>query len=131
MSYGYKCVRLKRLRERRRRILEKLPPLEEVLRGSVLVRSLRCGKPSCHCAEGERHRATYLSVTLAGGRTEQISLPAALVPVAERGVAHYHAWWTAIEQLSAINRDLIRQQRQPSAQPHRRPVRRSPRPRRP
>jgi len=131
MSYGYKCVRLKRLRERRRRILEKLPPLEEVLRGSVVVRSLRCGKPSCHCAEGERHRATYLSVTLAGGRTEQISLPAALVPVAERGVAHYHAWWTAIEQLSAINRDLIRQQRQPSAQPHRRPVRRSPRPRRP
>jgi len=131
MSYVYKDVRLKRLRERRRRILEKLPPLEEVLRGSVLVRSLRCGKPRCHCAEGERHRATYLSVTLAGGRTEQISLPAALVPVAERGVAHYHAWWTAIEQLSAINRDLIRQQRQPSAQPHRRPVRRSPRPRRP
>ena len=117
--------------DRRRRILAKLPPLEEVLRGSVLVRSLRCGKPSCHCAEGEGHPATYLSVTLAGGRTEQISLPAALIPVAERGVAHYHAWWAAIEQLSAINRDLIRQRRQQPSRPHRRPVRRSPRPRRP
>jgi len=117
--------------DRRRRILAKLPPLEEVLRGSVLVRSLRCGKPRCHCAEGEGHPATYLSVTLAGGRTEQISLPAALVPVAERGVAHYHAWWAAIEQLSAINRDLIRQRRQQPSLPRRRPVRRSPQPRRP
>jgi hypothetical protein len=122
---------MRRLLERRRRILAKLPPLEEVLRGSVIVRSLRCGKPSCHCAEGEGHPATYLSVTLAGGRTEQISLPAALVPVAERGVAHYHAWWAAIEQLSAINRDLIRQRRQQPSRPHRRPVLRSPRPRRP
>jgi len=122
---------MRRLLERRRRILAKLPPLEEVLRGSVIVRSLRCGKPSCRCAEGEGHRATYLSVTLAGGRTEQISLPAALVPVAERGVAHYHAWWAAIEQLSAINRDLIRQRRQQPSGPRRRPARRSPRPRRP
>ena len=117
--------------KRGHRILAKLPPLEEVLRGSVLVRSLRCGKPSCHCAEGEGHRATYLSVTLAGGRTEQISLPAELVPLARRGVAVYRAWWAAIEKLSAINRDLIRQRRQQPSRPHRRPVRHSPRPRRP
>lgn len=122
---------MRRLLERRRRILAKLPPLEEVLRGSVVVRSLRCGKPNCHCAEGEGHPATYLSVTLAGGRTEQISLPATLVPVAERGVAHYHAWWAAIEQLSAINRDLIRQRRQQPSAPRKRSARRSPRPRRP
>jgi hypothetical protein len=122
---------MRRFLERRRRILAKLPPLEEVLRGSVIVRSLRCGKPSCHCAKGEGHPATYLSVTLAGGRTEQISLPAELVAVAERGVAHYHAWWAAIEKLSAINRDLIRQRRQQPSLPHRRPAHRSPRPRRP
>jgi hypothetical protein len=122
---------MRRLLERRRRILEKLPPLEGVLRGSVVVRSLRCGKPSCHCAEGDGHRATYLSVTHAGGRTEQISLPADLVPIAQRGVDLYHAWWAAIEKLSAINRDLIRKQRDQSSAPRKRPARRSPRPRRP
>jgi uncharacterized protein DUF6788 len=120
------------LLERRRRILARLPPLEEILRGSVVVRSLRCGKPSCHCAEGEGHRATYLTVTLQGGRTEQISLPEALVPVATRGVAQYHAWWAVIEKLSAINRELIRQQRlQQSAAPRRRSARHPPRPQRP
>jgi hypothetical protein len=117
---------------RRRRILAQLPPLEQVLRGSVIVRVLRCGKPGCHCAEGEGHRATYLSVTHAGGRTEQISLPAALVPLARRGVAVYRAWWAAVEKLSALNRDQIRQQRRPQAALRRRSAGRSPRrPRRP
>lgn len=118
-------------RERRRRLLAKLPPVEDVLRGSVVVRSLRCGKPGCHCAEGEGHRATYLSVTHAGGRTEQISLPAELVPLARCGVAAYHAWWDALEKLSAINRDRIRdQRRQQKAARRKRSAGRSPRPRR-
>ena len=118
--------------DRRRRILAKLPPLEEVLRGSVFVRFLRCGKPGCHCAEDEGHRATYLSVTHAGGRTEQISLPVELVALAERGVAAYRAWWAAIEKLSAINRDRIRRERRQQAALGRRPAGRSPRrPRRP
>jgi hypothetical protein len=96
---------------RRRRIVEGLPPLEEILRGSVVVRFLRCGKPSCSCASGGGHRAVYLSVTLRGGRTEQISLPAELVPLVERQVGNYHALWKAVEQISAINRDLIRDRR--------------------
>src|SRR3989304_5223755 len=106
--------------DRRRRILARLPPLGEVLRGSVVVRWLRCGKPGCHCAEDEGHRATYLSVTLAGGRTEQISLPAELVPRARRGVAVYRAWWAAVEKLSAINRDRIRRQRRQQTELRRR-----------
>ena len=122
---------MRRLLAHRRQILAKLPPLEEVLRGSVLVRSLRCGKPSCHCAEGDGHPATYLSVTHPGGRTEQISLPAELVPLAERGVAAYRAWWAAVEKLSAINRDRIRQQRQQQVALRKRSARRSPRARRP
>jgi len=103
---------MKRLLERRRRLIAGLPPLVEVLRGSVVRRRLRCGKPGCHCATGEGHPAVYLSVTLAGGRSEQISLPTSLIPRAEQGVANYHAWWEAIEKVSAINRELLRRERQ-------------------
>jgi len=117
-------------RDRRRQILAKLPPLEEVIRGSVVVRWLRCGKPGCHCAVDEGHRATYLSVTHAGGRTEQISLPTELVPRAEHGVAAYRAWWAAVEKLSAINRDQIRRERRQQATLRRRSADHSPRPRR-
>jgi hypothetical protein len=98
----------------------------------VIARVLRCGKPGCHCAEGEGHPATYLSVTHAGGRTEQISLPAELVPLARRGVAVYRAWWAAIEKLSALNRDQLRAQRRQQAALRRRAAGSSPRrPRRP
>ena len=72
---------------------------------------MSCGKPGCRCARGRLHAATYLSVTFAGGRTEQLSLPAPVVPLARRWVANYQAWWTAMEKISAINRQLLRAQR--------------------
>jgi Family of unknown function (DUF6788) len=99
------------LLDRRRRALRALPSLEEIVRGSIVERQIRCGKPGCRCARGRLHGATYLSVTFAGGRTEQISLPAGLVPIARRWVANYQAWWKAVEKISAINRQLLRARR--------------------
>lgn len=98
-------------RDRCRNLARGLPPLEDVLRGSVVRRVVRCGKPSCRCAEGDGHPAVSLSVTLRGGRTEQISLPEHLVEQVERQVSNYHAWWEAIEAISAINRELLREAR--------------------
>jgi hypothetical protein len=110
----------RRLQARRRRLVSALPPLEEVLRGSLVRRVLRCGKPRCWCADGDGHRATYLSVTLPGGRTEQISLPEHLVEQAERWIANYHAWGEAIEQVSAVNRERLREARQSAREAGRR-----------
>lgn len=101
----------RQLLARRRRLARQLPPLEEILRGSVLTRELRCGKPTCHCASGPGHLATYLTVSFARGRTEQISLPASLVAQAQQWVGNYQAWWDAVEALSAINRELLRRRR--------------------
>lgn len=97
-----------RLLARRQRVQDRLPPFEEIVRGSVFTRQQRCGKPTCHCAQGTPHRATYLGVSFAGGRTVQVSLPPALVATARRWVANYQVWWKAIETVSAINRDLLR-----------------------
>jgi hypothetical protein len=102
---------MKRLLDQRRRALRALPSLGEVVRGSVVERRLRCGKAGCRCARGALHAATYLSVTFAGGRTEQISLPADLVPLARRWVANYQSWWKAVERISAINRKILRLRR--------------------
>jgi hypothetical protein len=102
---------VERLLVRRARVQGRLPPFEEVVRGSVFTRRMRCGTPTCHCARGVLHRATYLGVSFAGGRTVQISLPPALVATARRWVANYQAWWQAIETVSAINRELLRRRR--------------------
>ena len=54
---------------------------------------------------------TYLTVTMPGGRTEQISLPKALVPIATQWVQNYQRWWETIERISAINREILREKR--------------------
>lgn len=96
---------------RRRRLVRSLPPLTEIVRGTVLTRQLRCGKPGCHCVDGPGHASTYLAVSFGGGRTQQISLPAPLVAQAQSWVANYNAWWKAVEAISAINRELLRRRR--------------------
>ena len=82
-----------------------------MLRGSLVERVVRCGKPRCRCASGELHAAIYLSVTRRGGRTEQISLPRELVARVRNGIAVYQKWWEILEQVATVNRDLLRHRR--------------------
>ena len=50
-------------------------PVPRLARGSVLVHRHRCGKPSCHCADGEHlHESVVLSYSEAG-RTRFLMLP--------------------------------------------------------
>lgn len=109
----------RQLRQRRQLLERRLPPFEEILRGTVRTRELRCGKATCHCASGPGHLASYLTVSFGAGRTEQISLPASLVAQAQAWVANYQAWWNAIEAISAINRELLRRRRGEASPPPR------------
>lgn len=97
---------------RRRRLAAGLPPLGDVVRGSFFVRRLRCGHADrCRCGRGQLHRAAYLSVTLKGGRTEQIALTREQEPLVRAWVRNYARWWDALERISAINRELLRRRR--------------------
>lgn len=102
-------ARRQQLEQRRERLLGALPPLEQVLRASLFQRHRRCGKAGCHCAKGKGHPAFYLSVSFAGGKTSQVSLPEDLVPVARDWIRNYDRLWQFIEDVSAINRELLRQ----------------------
>src|SRR5207302_86436 len=52
------------LRRRRRQLLRQMPPLDRLLRGSLIERYKPCGKPGCKCARGPGHGPKYyLSVS--------------------------------------------------------------------
>ena len=112
VSYRYHNVRMSRdaMTRDRSRWAGGLPPIEDVLRASLFERGVRCGKPRCHCAEPEDrgHPTTYVSLALPGGRTSQVSLPRKLVPVAEEWIDNYRRWLKAVEEISAINHELLR-----------------------
>src|SRR5437868_14889389 len=59
------------LRKRRTALMRQLPPLQAILRGSLIERYKRCGKPGCKCADGPGHGPKYyLSVSYPGLRPQ-------------------------------------------------------------
>ena len=93
----------------RQKLAAGLPPFEEMVRGSLVTRYRRCGKPNCHCVETKGHGpARYLAVTLKRGKTEQILLSEEMVPVARQYLENYKRWWDALERVSEVNRRLLR-----------------------
>jgi hypothetical protein len=97
------------LRRRRRQLLKQLPDLETLLRGSLIERYKRCGKPGCKCANGPGHGPKYyLSVSIPGGQPQMDYVPQVDYPdVAER-LANYHRVREIIEEICEINRELLR-----------------------
>jgi hypothetical protein len=100
------------LRQRRRGLTQLLPPLSEVLRGSLMERYLTCGNPDCKCARGERHGPVwYLSVTLDQSRRLGSTVHADQVEQVRQWIANYHRVKDHLEKISDINRELLRREK--------------------
>jgi hypothetical protein len=100
------------LRQRRQGLAKLLPPVAEILRGSLIERYVTCGNPSCKCARGERHGPSwYLSVTLGPGRTTGSIIPDEKVDEVRGWIENYHKLKEQLEKISDINRELLRRQR--------------------
>jgi hypothetical protein len=100
------------LRKRRDGLTQLLPPLGEILRGSLMERYLTCGNPDCKCARGERHGPVwYLSVTLDQSHRTGSTVPPDQVEQVRRWIENYHQVKERLEKISDINRELLRRQK--------------------
>lgn len=79
-----------------------------VLHGSLVVRKRRCGKPNCHCADGEGHRGLVLTVRT-DGRTEQIHIPQHLESTVEQWVEQDHQIRDLLADLALLHTEKIRE----------------------
>lgn len=92
------------------RVLAKAPNLGEVVRGTLRQRYVRCGKPGCRCERGKGHGPfLYLSVTVGVGKTLQITVAPEDRAIAERYVRNYRRIQGLLEEVSNINRELLRE----------------------
>ena len=97
-----------RLRERRRRLVKQVPDLERLLRGSLVERYKKCGKPGCHCLRSRGHGpATYLSVTLGPGKTRSYYIPEEQRRRIERYLGSYRKLREVVEDIITLNRELL------------------------
>src|SRR6266852_3013297 len=82
------------LRQRRQGLAKQLPPVTEILRGSLVERYVTCGNPACKCFKGERHGPMwYLTVTLGRGRAPSAEsdsqIPHRSMPLALKALARW------------------------------------------
>ena len=97
------------LRKRRRALLRKLPSLKAILRGSLIERYKRCGKPGCKCADGPGHGPKYyLSVSYPGFQPQMDYVPQESYDQIAKLLANYQRAREILEGISEINRELLR-----------------------
>jgi hypothetical protein len=109
---GLSQLSLLALRKRREGLTKILPPLSDILRGSLMERYMTCGNPSCKCARGDRHGPVwYLSVTLDQSHRRGSTVAADQVEQVRQWIENYHRVKEHLEKISDINRELLRRQK--------------------
>ena len=98
------------LRQRRQALIKQLERLEPfILRGSLIERFKRCGKPGCKCARGPGHGPKYyLSISQPGARPEMDYVP---VEYSQQVCEYLHNFQQVrqlLEQICNLNRELLR-----------------------
>lgn len=97
------------LRQKRHALLRRLPALQRVLRGSLIERYKRCGKPGCQCAQGPGHGPKYyLSVSQPGRAPEMDYLPSEYHRQVGQFLTNLRRVREILEEVCQINRELLR-----------------------
>jgi hypothetical protein len=95
----------------RDKLVGKMPITGELLRGTLLERTVRHRSGCPKCARGEGHQVFVLTVTYPGGRTRQISVRRERVEEVCRWLANYRELKEKIEAICELNHDLLRPER--------------------
>jgi hypothetical protein len=80
------------------------------LRGTLSQRSSKCGKPNCHCANGERHQSVYLVQRRAGER-RQICVSKPWRERVRQAVKDYREMQRLIEEVSELEWKRLRERK--------------------
>jgi hypothetical protein len=93
---------------KRDRLLARLTNLGDVLRGSLLERTVHHSSGCPKCARGEGHPLWVLNVGYPGGRTRQLSLRPDQVPQVRKSLDHFRQVKETLEAISELNQQMLR-----------------------
>src|SRR5574341_1633423 len=93
----------------------------QVLRGSLLQRTIHHSSGCLKCARGEGHPLWVLTVGYAGGKTRQVSPRPNQVPQVRKALQQYRNFKRGLETISELNQFLLRLDREESKEQERQP----------
>ena len=106
---------------KRDRLAAQLSSANEVLRGSLLQRTVRHSSGCLKCARGEGHPLWVLTVGYPGGKTRQLSLRPGQIPQVRKALQRYQVFQQGLEAISELNQSLLRLDREASKEQERQP----------
>ena len=106
---------------RRDKLAGQLSSAAELLRGSLLQRTVHHSSGCLKCAHGEGHPLWVLTVGYPGGKTRQVSLRPHQVPRVRKAIENYRNFKRNLEAISELNQFLLRLDREESKEQERQP----------
>lgn len=101
-------MKQKELLLKRRKIAASLPAPDEVLRGSLVERTVHHKKGCARCERGDGHRVLVLTITYPGGRNKQHSIRPEQREQVERWLNNYQEWKRKMEEICELNHGFLR-----------------------
>ena len=92
----------------RAKLAAALPSATEILRGSLLHRTIRHRSGCATCTQGHGHPVWVLTVTYPGGRTKQISLSTEQKTLVQQWLRNYRKLKDTLERICELNLQLLR-----------------------
>jgi len=87
----------------RGRLIRGLGSLREMLPGSFVERKRACGRPNCHCADGNNLHSQFQISVLVEGKPKTFNIPAKLVEQVRRKVEMRRRFDAAAATICGIN----------------------------
>lgn len=104
----------KEIIRRRDKLASSLSDMGEVLRGSLLERTVHHSSGCSKCARGEGHPLWVLNVNYPGAKTRQLSLRDEQIPQVRKAMERYQQVKETLEAISELNQQLLRMDRDES-----------------
>lgn len=95
-----------RLRQRKRQLVSRLNLPPDALPGSLALTHRRCGKPSCHCADGQGHPSWSLTFMVQGKKRVE-HIPQQWVDAVRQRLDHGRQFKEALAELFVLNAELL------------------------
>jgi hypothetical protein len=96
----------------RGRLIRSLGSLREMLPGSFVERKRACGRPNCHCADGQNLHSQFQISVLVQGKPRTFNIPAKLVEQVRQKVEMRRRFDAAAATICGINLRRFLQQKE-------------------
>lgn len=95
--------------EMRRKLLKELSGLGNMIRGTLVHTTRKCGRKGCHCMTGgARHEVCYMTISTRHARNRTVHVERSIEKRVSEGIASYKRAWEILEELGRLNLDALK-----------------------